>query len=32
MSTAALKWTDAISGLGLIGFGAALGIRTVHDG
>lgn len=32
MSTAALKWTDAVSGLGLIGFGAVLGVRTVHDG
>lgn len=28
----ALAWTDAVSGMGLIGFGALLGIRTVHEG
>lgn len=27
----ALRWTDAISGVGLIGFGALLGVRTVQD-
>jgi putative LysE/RhtB family amino acid efflux pump len=32
MGTTALRWTDAISGLGLIGFGALLGVRTVQDG
>lgn len=27
----ALQWTDAVSGIGLIGFGAVLGTRTVQD-
>ena len=27
----ALRWTDAISGVGLIGFGALVGVRTVQD-
>lgn len=27
----ALRWTDAISGAGLIGFGLLLGVRTVRD-
>jgi len=27
----ALRWTDAVSGVGLIGFGALLGIRVVQD-
>lgn len=31
MGTTALRWTDAISGAGLIGFGALLGVRTVQD-
>ena len=28
----ALAWTDAVSGIGLIGFGTLLGIRTVREG
>jgi putative LysE/RhtB family amino acid efflux pump len=32
MGTTALKWTDAVSGIGLIGFGALLGVRTVREG
>ncbi len=32
MGTTALKWTDAVSGMGLIGFGALLGVRTVREG
>jgi threonine/homoserine/homoserine lactone efflux protein len=28
----ALRWTDAVSGLGLVGFGLLLGVRTVQDG
>jgi threonine/homoserine/homoserine lactone efflux protein len=31
MGSTALRWTDAISGAGLIGFGLLLGVRTVHD-
>ena len=31
MGDAALRWTDVVSGLGLIGFGTALGIRTLQD-
>jgi threonine/homoserine/homoserine lactone efflux protein len=31
MGVTALRWTDAVSGLGLIGFGALLGVRTVQD-
>jgi putative LysE/RhtB family amino acid efflux pump len=31
MGTTALRWTDAISGAGLIGFGLLLGVRTVQD-
>jgi putative LysE/RhtB family amino acid efflux pump len=31
MGTRVLQWTDAISGVGLIGFGALLGIRTVRE-
>lgn len=31
MGTTALRWTDAISGLGLIGFGTVLGVRTVTE-
>lgn len=31
MGDTALRWTDAISGIGLIGFGALLGARTVED-
>lgn len=31
MSTTALRWTDGISGAGLLGFGALLGVRTVQD-
>jgi len=31
MGTTALRWTDAISGAGLIGFGTLLGVRTVQD-
>lgn len=27
----ALRWTDAISGAGLVGFGVLLGVRTVQD-
>ncbi len=27
----ALQWTDAVSGVGLIGFGTLLGVRTVQD-
>jgi putative LysE/RhtB family amino acid efflux pump len=32
LSTRALRWTDAISGAGLMGFGLLLGVRTVRDG
>jgi putative LysE/RhtB family amino acid efflux pump len=32
MGESALRWTDAISGAGLIGFGLLLGVRTVRDG
>jgi threonine/homoserine/homoserine lactone efflux protein len=32
MGTTALRWTDAISGAGLVGFGLLLGYRTVHEG
>jgi putative LysE/RhtB family amino acid efflux pump len=32
MGTTALRWTDAISGTGLIGFGILLGVRTVREG
>lgn len=32
MGTTALKWTDAVSGVGLIGFGTLLGVRTVREG
>jgi len=32
MGSTALRWTDAISGAGLIAFGLVLGVRTVHDG
>jgi len=32
MSDTALRWTDAISGAGLIGFGLLLGVRTVREG
>lgn len=31
MGTAALRWTDAISGLGLLGFGLVLGYRTMRE-
>ena len=31
MSTTALRWTDGISGAGLVGFGLLLGVRTVQD-
>ena len=31
LGDAALRWTDVVSGLGLIGFGTALGIRTLQD-
>lgn len=31
MGVTALRWTDAISGAGLIGFGLLLGTRTVRD-
>lgn len=31
MGTTALRWTDAISGAGLVGFGLLLGVRTVQD-
>ena len=31
MGVTALRWTDAISGLGLIGFGALISVRTVQD-
>jgi threonine/homoserine/homoserine lactone efflux protein len=27
----ALRWTDAVSGAGLVGFGVLLGVRTVQD-
>ncbi len=32
MNDTALRWTDAISGAGLIGFGLLLGVRTVREG
>lgn len=32
MGTRVLRWTDAISGLGLIGFGGLLAVRTVREG
>lgn len=32
MGTTALRWTDGISGAGLITFGVLLGARTVQDG
>jgi len=32
LGTTALRWTDAISGAGLMGFGLLLGYRTVRDG
>jgi len=32
MGDTALRWTDAVSGVGLIGFGTVLGIRTVREG
>ncbi|MDP1876158.1 MAG: LysE family transporter [Actinomycetota bacterium] len=32
MGPRALAWTDAVSGIGLIGFGTLLGIRTVREG
>ena len=32
MGATALKWTDIVSGLGLVGFGALLGVRTVREG
>jgi threonine/homoserine/homoserine lactone efflux protein len=31
MGATALRWTDALSGLGLIGFGALITYRTLHD-
>jgi threonine/homoserine/homoserine lactone efflux protein len=31
MGATALRWTDAVSGTGLIGFGALLGARTLQD-
>lgn len=31
MGTTALRWTDGISGAGLLGFGLLLGVRTVQD-
>ncbi len=31
VGTTALRWTDAVSGIGLMGFGILLGIRTVQD-
>lgn len=31
MGTTALRWTDAVSGAGLVGFGLLLGVRTVQD-
>lgn len=31
MGDTALRWTDAISGAGLVGFGLLLGVRTVRD-
>ena len=31
MGETALRWTDAVSGLGLVGFGVLLGVRTVQD-
>lgn len=32
LGTTALRWTDAVSGLGLVGFGLAIGVRTVREG
>lgn len=32
MGTTALRWTDGISGAGLVTFGVLLGARTIHDG
>ena len=31
MGETALRWTDAVSGAGLVGFGLVLGVRTVQD-
>jgi threonine/homoserine/homoserine lactone efflux protein len=31
LGTTALRWTDAIAGAGLVGFGLVLGVRTVRD-
>jgi putative LysE/RhtB family amino acid efflux pump len=31
MGATALRWTDAVSGLGLMGFGLLLGYRTMRD-
>ncbi|MBI1352609.1 MAG: hypothetical protein GC156_16025 [Actinomycetales bacterium] len=31
MGATALRWTDALSGLGLIGFGALISVRTVQE-
>jgi hypothetical protein len=31
MGETALRWTDIVSGAGLVGFGVLLGVRTVQD-
>ncbi len=31
MGSTALRWTDVVSGVGLIGFGTLLGVRTLQD-